>query len=330
MKKSIKNLMMAAAIVALPFMFTSCEDIFGEWSRPAPNPVVPTPEPTMLETPLTLEAKEAGAVVTFKIFKDKVDVPKVIEYSTDGGTTWTEGNTLPPGVSVTLTHVGDKVMFRGTNAAYANDTHHNNISCSADCYVYGNIMSLINKENFATNKELTGDLTFSRLFFRNTKLLNHPTKTLELPATTLTNNCYESMFEECTALTTAPALPATTLKYGCYRQMFKECTALTTAPALPATQLADYCYWTMFYKCTALQKAPKLPAMTLVEYCYTNMFSGCTKLNEAWVKAAYNNDNNECGSMFDDCATGGTLHTDGTGWTAGSTLPSVWTTTAYE
>lgn len=32
-------------MLALPIVFTSCEDILGEWSRPAPNPVVPTPEP---------------------------------------------------------------------------------------------------------------------------------------------------------------------------------------------------------------------------------------------------------------------------------------------
>ena len=32
-------------ILALSLVFTSCDDILGEWDRPAPNPVVPTPTP---------------------------------------------------------------------------------------------------------------------------------------------------------------------------------------------------------------------------------------------------------------------------------------------
>lgn len=43
--KSTKTLILAATMLALPIVFTSCDDILGEWSRPAPNPVVPTPEP---------------------------------------------------------------------------------------------------------------------------------------------------------------------------------------------------------------------------------------------------------------------------------------------
>ena len=35
------------------------------------------------------------------------------------------------------------------------------------------------------------------------------------------------MFEDCTALTTAPKLPATTLVKECYCRMFKGCTSLT-------------------------------------------------------------------------------------------------------
>ena len=75
----------------------------------------------------------------------------------------------------------------------------------------------------------------------------------ELPATTLTNYCYNDMFSGCTSLTTAPSLPATTLAIGCYRLMFDGCTSLTTAPSLPATTLAEYCYWCMFYGCANLK-----------------------------------------------------------------------------
>ena len=44
--KSIKQTLMSGAmILALSLAFTSCDDILGEWDRPAPNPVVPTPTP---------------------------------------------------------------------------------------------------------------------------------------------------------------------------------------------------------------------------------------------------------------------------------------------
>ena len=185
MKKSIQALIMAAAMLAGPMVFASCEEILGEWSRPAPNPVTPTPEPDptlMLKTPLTLEAAVAGAKVTFKA--DNANVAKDIEYSTDGGATWTSGNTGGDGVEVTLTNIGDKVMFRGDNSQYGKDNEtsnatYNSISCTADCYVYGNIMSLIDKTGFATNKVLpTGKRTFFYLFKDNTYLKNHPKRSL--------------------------------------------------------------------------------------------------------------------------------------------------------
>ena len=236
----------------------------------------------MLSTPLTFEAKTAGAVVTFKASTALVAASaKDIEYSTDGGTTWTAGNTGGTGVSVTLTNIGDKVMFRGTNDRYSDITpnsYYNKFSCTEDCYIYGNMMSLINKDNFATNKELTARNAFAHMFYNNAHIVNHDTKTLELPATTLTEACYFEMFAKCTALTSAPKLPATTLADACYQEMFEACTALTTAPELPATTLTGGCYYCMFQDCTALTTAPELPATTLAINCYSGMFYGCTAL----------------------------------------------------
>ena len=60
------------------------------------------------------------------------------------------------------------------------------------------------------------------------------------------------MFYGCTSLTTAPALPATTLTDYCYSSMFSECTSLTTAPVLPATTFAESCYGSMFKRCSNL------------------------------------------------------------------------------
>ena len=106
-----------------------------------------------------------------------------------------------------------------------------------------------------------------------------------LPATILSENCYEGLFFQCGNLQTAPNLPATTLTKGCYSYMFHDCTSLVNAPELPATTLVDDCYSYMFYDCESLVNAPELPATTLVDGCYSHMFYDCTKLN--YIKALF-------------------------------------------
>jgi hypothetical protein len=68
--------------------------------------------------------------------------------------------------------------------------------------------------------------------------------------------CYYGLFNvpgnTNTALTQAPLLPATTLANNCYASMFGGCTSLTQTPELPATTLASNCYWSMFFGCTSL------------------------------------------------------------------------------
>ena len=196
----------------------------------------------MLATPLTFEAKTAGAQVTFT--KGSSVSLSPLEYSTDGAT-WRE---YTSGTAIALTKEGDKVSFRGTNVRYANSTSdgdYSYFSCSDDCYLYGNIMSLINKTGYATATALTRESAFCKLFKGNTHIVSHPSETLLLPATTLTNNCYSCMFEGCTGLTSAPELPATTLAVSCYSDMFNGCTSLTKAPTLPAATLTG---------CTSLEK----------------------------------------------------------------------------
>lgn len=69
----------------------------------------------------------------------------------------------------------------------------------------------------------------------------------------------------------------------CYSGLFQNCTALVSAPELPATTLKSFCYSGMFIGCTSLVSAPELPATTLVLPCYAFMFNGCTKLNKIEV-----------------------------------------------
>lgn len=109
------------------------------------------------------------------------------------------------------------------------------------------------------------------------------TKTPELPATTLSSNCYQYMFAGCTSLTTARNLPAIELKNSCYECMFRYCTSLITSPELPALTLQSRCYYEMFYNCVSLTKASEIHAISHAygsQYCCYSMFENCSLLNE--------------------------------------------------
>lgn len=310
-----------------------------------------------LATPLTFEAKTAGATVKLK---KGLNAPNVtLEYSTDGST-WTSYSVTTSGVAITLDNIGDKVMFRGTNTKFAKDASSNRsysyFSLGGDCYVYGNVMSLINSTDFATTTAFAdgSSYNFCYLFKACTKLYNHPTQSIVLPATTLVTACYCHMFDGCTNLTSAPDLPATTLAIDCYAymfcantnlaetpdmsattladycylHMFDGCYGLTTVPAtLPVTTLANGCYQGMFKNCTSLTTAPELPAPTLVVNCYQDMFWGCSALTSVTCLAT---DINASGCVYlwlKDVTTTGTLHVaEGTtsNWTASGSVPSTW------
>ena len=215
-------------------------------------------------TPLTIEALTDGTIT--------IDSPKEgMQYSKNGGAkTAVSGN-----IDVVT---GDKVAFygNGTSITNYNGTIITGSGEGFTCKMYGNIMSLVDEENFATATTLSETYTFKALFTNNTTLTD--ASGLLLPATQLTEYCYQQMFQGCNALTAAPELPATQLAANCYYYMFRSCTSLTAAPALPATQLAANCYRSMFTGCTVLTASPVLPAETLVERCYYQMFGNCSKL----------------------------------------------------
>ena len=122
----------------------------------------------------------------------------------------------------------------------------------------------------------------------------------ELPATTLKGYCYASMFAGCASLVDAPELPAKTLEYNCYESMFDHCINLSVAPELPATTLAMCCYKEMFSGCTSLTVAPELPALTMVDRCYAGMFSS-SGLVSAPKLLATKLDSYCYSKMFEDC-----------------------------
>ena len=105
MKKSIQNLMMAAAMICGTMSMTSCdefmESIFGEWDKPTPENSTPTPDPTpdptstvttieltsadltaeqKAETAALLAAAQAkGATIGIKFSYDGVDYDALFE-----------------------------------------------------------------------------------------------------------------------------------------------------------------------------------------------------------------------------------------------------------
>ena len=140
---------------------------------------------------------------------------------------------------------------------------------------------------------------YNYMFQGNTNLLKAP----ELPTTTLDDFCYTYMFKGCSSLVVAPELPAETLTQACYGGMFENCTTLASPPVLPATTLAQSCYELMFRGCTTLQISPVLPATTLAQSCYKSMFRGCTALVAAPSLPATTLAQSCYESMFRECTS---------------------------
>ena len=220
-------------------------------------------KPVSLDTPLTLKATSDGTIV--------VSNPKDgMQYSKNGATKTSDG------IAEISVQKGDKVAFYGNGTSVTSYNGTKITGGTATVKVYGNIMSLVDEEGFATATTLTGNYAFFSLFQDNTMLTD--ASGLLLPATTLIKECYRKMFDGCNKLTTAPNLPAPEMQLSCYREMFKGCIELTTPPVISAESLANYCYQEMFSGCTKLTATPALNITTLAQGCYKLMFQGCTSL----------------------------------------------------
>lgn len=177
-----------------------------------------------------------------------------LEKSTDG-TTWTSYSIWQ---TITLSNIGDKIYFRNTSTT---DT---GFSTNTSNYYYFSMDGSIAASwdiNYLLNKNSTLSCSSSATFLR--------------------------LFRDCSALTTCPKLPATTLTDLCYNNMFRGCTNLDTLPELPALILKTYCYGGMFYWCTKIKisstqtwayqteyRIPTTWTWTTASDALTNMFYG--------------------------------------------------------
>ena len=173
----------------------------------------------------TIEATQDSTTIYFRqspfAVSDGLD-PLKVEVSTDNGTTWIEvaASVQDNGAVVAALNAGDKILIRGNNSAYGYYSDNEgtpiencNFWSSKSCYVYGNIMSLVSSSDFSRLfkvepyafayffSDYDGELNWSWV-------LNKDNSPLLLPATTLADGCYQSMFDRCVSLTASPALPA--------------------------------------------------------------------------------------------------------------------------
>lgn len=229
----------------------------------------------------------SGSDNLIMVGRENTSAPEItFEKSTDGVNWSTWGKDT---ATITFKISPNSRLYIRANTEYLNwYTNYTTIKASQNFKVGGNVMSLLYGSSFTGNEtsmryQGAGIAGLGGLFYESKKLVS--AKDLLLPATILTQNCYQSMFYGCTSLTTAPELPATTLANYCYASMFQGCTALITAPALPATTLAEYCYSRMFSGCTSLTTAPELPATTLAKGSYMYMYIQCTSLN--YIKVGF-------------------------------------------
>ena len=297
------------------------------------------------DMPLTFEAKDGGTTVTCTVgsYVAKSNDTNYLEYSTDGGVSWTtqelSGNSAIE-INVPLSSKGAKVMFRGDNKILTTSTttgYYTTFSSTGEggCYFYGNIMSLLYPTTYATATSLPAPTnnnskvyTFCWLF-RNAPFYSHSSKKLSLTATELQPYCYYEMFENCSNLITAPDLPATILTKQCYLNMFHNCENLTTAPVISATVLAEQCCYQMFNGCSNLTKAPDLLAEAPATSCYNSMFGGCLKLNSIRCYLNPNGSTNYTKNWLNNVSSSGTfIRKTGSNWPTGiSGIPSGWTDT---
>lgn len=263
---------------------------------------------------------KADGEQTVTIKQVNISKAKVFQYSYDG-VTWENWDLTP------LPFGGPtKVYVRGYNETLSFDnSHYEYFSFSTDAYVYvsGIVESLLDGDNEVLALGRQGILR--QLFYQQTALRS--AENLRFEAMSNSESCYQSMFNGCSNLLSAPELPATKLGYSPYRSMFSGCTSLVKAPSiLPATTVGTWAYASMFYNCTSLVNAPELPVETLAKSCYYTMFSGCTSLKSLKCHARVSA-SDATYNWLNGVKTSGTFYGHSEyGWSSGASgIPTTWT-----
>lgn len=206
-------------------------------------------------TPLTLVASEDGKITVY--FMNGITLTNDIKYTINGGTEQTISKNTEGSYDIVVSK-GDVVQLYSTNTslggggggaeargltrAVDSGAKYINIRPSMKTEIYGNVMSLLKgKDNLEAETEIKGKNAFYGLFDGADKLVSSEDRELVLPATKLTEGCYENMFSGCKGIEKAPELPADKCEKNCYKQMFSDCSKVTTFKILATDFSAEGC-----------------------------------------------------------------------------------------
>ena len=206
-------------------------------------------------TPLTLVASEDGKITVY--FMNGITLANDIKYTINGGTEQTISKNTEGSYDIVVSK-GDVVQLYSTNTslggggggaeargltrAVDGGAKYINIRPSMKTEIYGNVMSLLKgKDNLEAETEIKGKNAFYGLFDGADKLVSSEDRELVLPATKLTEGCYENMFSGCKGIEKAPELPADKCEKNCYKQMFSDCSKVTTFKILATDFSAEGC-----------------------------------------------------------------------------------------
>ena len=219
----------------------------------------------------------SGSDNTLIIGKLESGAPTIEVFKSTDTVNWTSMGTTDTNITATIP-ANSKLYLKATENVWAYDYSSSNyITASGNFNVGGNIMSLLNGDNFENTSFGNVEKQFARLFSASNTLIS--ASNLTLP-NNVTAYCYDGMFYNCSALTTPPALPVTTLAEACYISMFMDCPLLTTTPVLPATTLAERCYEGMFYNCTSLNSVTTYAQDISASTCTFNWLNNVSATGE--------------------------------------------------
>ena len=135
---------------------------------------------------------------------------------------------------------GSSSAARALTRAVDEGAKYINIRPSMKTEIFGNVMSLLKgKDNLESATALEAKNAFYGLFAGAEQLVNNADRLLVLPATTLTEGCYQDMFNGCKGIEKAPELPAPKLEKNCYQEMFYDCAKLNSVRCLATDITAE-------------------------------------------------------------------------------------------
>lgn len=177
-----------------------------------------------------------------------------IEYSLDKYT-W---NTLAVGESTPTIDVGEKIYFRAKDLTATSANGIGTFSISGKCELGGNAMSMIWGDEFEIHNTMRVNYNLKRLFYAqsgnpDTSIVNAEKMVIGCKEVSL-QGCF-AMFVRCNALIKGCVLPATTIGERAYTSMYQECANLEIGSDLPAEDLtgATLCYNAIYAYCPKMR-----------------------------------------------------------------------------